>query len=61
LGPAVFEPLLGVADVARLLSCSTHSVYRLASRGQINGVRVGSAIRFTHASVRAFIAKGGAR
>lgn len=60
-GPPVFESLLGVADVARLLGCSTHSVYRLAARGKIRDVRIGSAIRFTPASVRAFIAQGGAK
>lgn len=60
-GSHVFEKLLGVADVARLLGCSTHSVYRLAARGKIHDVRVGTAIRFTPASVRAFIANGGAK
>ena len=60
--PVEADPQLVTIDqVAELLACSTDSVQRLVSDGQLEVVRVGRrAIRFDIAAIRNFIRSGGA-
>ena len=40
-------PLMSVKDMARLLACSTRTIYRLADRGAIPGpARIGGLLRW---------------
>lgn len=50
------EQLLSVDDVARVLSVSRRSVYRLVARGEISGpVQVGKCSRFPASEVQAYV------
>ena len=50
------EQLLSVDDVARALSVSRRSVYRLVARGEIRGpVQVGKCSRFLASEVQAYV------
>ena len=40
------EPLIGVAEVARLLNVSQDTVRRLARSGRLPAIRVGAQLRF---------------
>ena len=53
--------LLRVGDVARMLSCSERTVWRLLARQQLTTVRVGRAVRIPLAEVERFIGGEGAR
>jgi len=47
-----------VHDVASYLKCHSATVYRLLRKGEIQGFRVNSALRFRRADIDAFIAAG---
>lgn len=50
------QPLwLTAVEVARLLSLSRSTVYRLAEAGELRAVRVGSSVRFTRQAVDDFV------
>lgn len=64
MGNAVKMPptragLLAVDDVARLLACSTRSVYRLADAGKLpRPLRIGGMVRWSAAAIDAWLADG---
>jgi excisionase family DNA binding protein len=49
------EPLLRPPDVARLLACSTKTVYAWAASGFLPSVRFGRLVRFRAGEVRQFV------
>lgn len=51
--------ILTLRDVAAYLHCSTVTVYRLVSRGQFPGFRVGHLWRFDRAAVDRWIEERG--
>lgn len=55
------EPaLLTVRDIAKLLQVSIRQVWRLRSAGLLpKPIRIGSAVRWTSASIKEFIEQGG--
>jgi excisionase family DNA binding protein len=53
--------LLTVATVARELSISARSVWRLIGLGELQVVRIGRSVRVTRTSLADFIARGGCR
>ena len=51
--------LMTINDVARLLNCSTRTVYRLNDAGRIpRPVRLGSLIRWNRSEIEQWIANG---
>jgi len=57
--PKLPPRLLDVDDVAAILRCSTRSVYRLVSSGRVPPpCRFGSMMRWTPASIEAWVAEG---
>ena len=50
------EKVLTVIDVAKLLSLSPITVYRLAKKGEIPAMRVGRCWRFTTAAIEKWLA-----
>ncbi|MGE3110105.1 MAG: helix-turn-helix domain-containing protein [Phycisphaerales bacterium] len=59
--PSPSQRLLKLTEAADELSISARSAWRLVSRGDLQKVQVGRAVRVTRESIDAFIAKGGAR
>jgi len=63
-GRAQAEPMVGpvmvsVAEVARMLACSTRTVYRLVDAGRIpRPVRLGGMLRWVRGSFEQWIAQG---
>ena len=53
------EPLLTVPEVAKLLRCTSLTVYRMVARGEIASVRVGRLIRIPARVVEEMIATAG--
>jgi excisionase family DNA binding protein len=53
--PSQLEPLLVIADVARLLSVTTRTVYRLRAKGDLHAIRVGCRLRFEPDEIRSYI------
>jgi excisionase family DNA binding protein len=51
--------LVDVAEAARVLDCSRSHVRTLAEKGALRPVRLGRAVRFSAAELRAFIEHGG--
>jgi excisionase family DNA binding protein len=49
------EPLLRPSDVARLLACSSKTVYAWAASGYLPSVRLGRLVRFKAGDVRQFV------
>jgi excisionase family DNA binding protein len=49
------DALLSVKDLAERLNVSTQTVYKLATRGDIPSIRVGSVYRFSSANVESWI------
>ena len=49
--PVLGEPLLSIAEVARLLSLSAKSVHRLVARGSLPCYRIGRLVRFAPGDV----------
>ena len=57
--PGPRTALLDVHDVAELLACSVRHVHRLARAGRMPAaLRVGSLVRWSRASIRAWIEAG---
>src|SRR5687768_10815093 len=54
-GDGVIEPHYTTAQVASLLSVNPETVRRLAARGQLRFVRVGSELRFSEAAIRDYL------
>jgi excisionase family DNA binding protein len=52
--PSPLERLLSVREVARILSVSMATVYKLCSRGELANVRVLNALRIAPVAVVAF-------
>ena len=50
-GQALSEPLLSMAEVARLLKLSVKSVHRLVARGSLPCYRIGRLVRFAPGDV----------
>lgn len=55
------EPLWTVADVAQFLSLSRQWVYKHAELGTIPCIRLGAALRFQPAAIRAYVEQQAAR
>lgn len=53
--------LLKITEAADELSISVRSAWRLVTRGDLQKVQVGRAVRVTRESIDRFIANGGAR
>lgn len=51
----MIEPHYTTAEVAALLSVNPETVRRLASRGELRFVRVGSELRFSEAAIRDYL------
>jgi excisionase family DNA binding protein len=49
------EPLLRPSDVARLLACSSKTVYAWAASGYLPSVRLGRLVRFKAGDVSKFV------
>jgi excisionase family DNA binding protein len=49
------EPLLTLEQVAEVLQVSTKTVLRLIDRGELTGVKVGKAWRFTREDLQLYI------
>ncbi|MCZ6652649.1 MAG: helix-turn-helix domain-containing protein [Planctomycetota bacterium] len=57
---SVESTLLTVRDIAKLLQVSMRQVWRLRSAGLLpEPIRIGSAVRWTSASIQEFIEQGG--
>jgi excisionase family DNA binding protein len=52
------RPLMTVVDVAKLVRCSTLTVYRWERAGRLRGIRVGGLLRFKHEDVQRLIDEG---
>lgn len=50
------DTLLRITEVARRLAVSRTAVYRLINRGELETVRIGSAVRFSPATIEHYIA-----
>ena len=59
--PASIEPMLGIDDLAVLLSCSRRYVERMRSAGKVPkpDIHVGKCPRWKPATIRAWIDRGG--
>jgi len=58
-GPDVPPVMLTVEQVARMLNCSTRTVYRLNSAGRMpRPVRLGALVRWRRAAIEQWIAEG---
>lgn len=53
------EPMLRPSEVARLLACSSKTVYAWAASGSLPCVRLGRLVRFRAVDVRRFVEQGG--
>jgi excisionase family DNA binding protein len=51
----VIEPHYTTAQVAALLSVNPETVRRLAARGELRFVRVGSELRFSESAIRDYL------
>lgn len=56
--PASNKPLLSISEAARRLGCSTRSLRRYISLGQVRFVKIGNRPRFTEAEISAISEKG---
>jgi len=59
--PAGIEPMLGIDDLAALLSCSRRFVERMRSAGKVPkpDIKIGKCPRWKPATIRAWIERGG--
>ncbi|MGA2701531.1 MAG: helix-turn-helix domain-containing protein [Isosphaeraceae bacterium] len=59
--PAGIEPMLGIDDLAALLSCSRRLVERMRSAGKVPrpDIKIGKMPRWKAATIRAWIERGG--
>jgi excisionase family DNA binding protein len=58
-GPGVLPAMLTIDEVARLLSCSTRTVYRLNDAGRMpRPVRLGALVRWNRTEIEQWIADG---
>jgi predicted DNA-binding transcriptional regulator AlpA len=59
--PAGIEPMLGIDDLATLLSCSRRLVERMRSGGKVPkpDIQIGKCPRWKPATIRAWIERGG--
>lgn len=58
-GPGVLPAMLTIDQVARLLNCSTRTVYRLNDAGQMpRPVRLGALVRWNRSEIEQWIADG---
>ena len=51
------ECLLKVDDVAKKLNISVSSVYKYAESGEINSIKIGTALRFSEKSISEYVEK----
>jgi excisionase family DNA binding protein len=51
------EKLHKIGEVAEILGISTSFIYKLAERGDIDSIKIGSALRFTERNVSEYIEK----
>ena len=57
--PAQLAGMLNVGDVAKLLRCSTRTVYRLADSGRMpRPIKLGALVRWPREQVQGWIAEG---
>jgi excisionase family DNA binding protein len=49
--------LYNVSEVASMLGLSTSCVYKKAERGEIQSIKIGTALRFSECDVQTFIEK----
>lgn len=49
------------AEVAKLLACSTDTVLRLAQRGELHSIYVGTQRRYPESAIQAFIERNASR
>lgn len=58
-GPGVLPAMLTIDQVARLLNCSTRTVYRLNDAGHMpRPVRLGALVRWNRVEIEQWIADG---
>ena len=58
-GPGVLPAMLTIDQVARLLNCSTRTVYRLNDAGKMpRPVRLGALVRWNRSEIDQWIADG---
>ena len=59
--PAGIEPMLGIDDLAAILSCSRRHVERMRSGGKVPkpDIKIGRMSRWKAATIRAWIERGG--
>ncbi|QDU72616.1 helix-turn-helix transcriptional regulator [Mucisphaera calidilacus] len=58
-GPGVLPAMLTINQVARLLNCSTRTVYRLNDAGRMpRPVRLGALVRWNRGEIEQWIADG---
>jgi excisionase family DNA binding protein len=51
------EKLYNVSEAAEILNLSTSCIYKKAERGELEAVKIGSALRFSGENIRGFIEK----
>jgi excisionase family DNA binding protein len=51
------EKLYNVSEVAEMLGVSASFIYKKAESGQLEAVRIGSALRFSESGIQAFVEK----
>jgi excisionase family DNA binding protein len=49
--------LYNVSEVASMLGLSTSCVYKKAERGEIQSIKIGTALRFSESDIQNFIEK----
>jgi excisionase family DNA binding protein len=56
--PEALEPLLTIAEAARVLAVTPRTIYRLVERGGLTPTRAGSRLRFEPVELRRYVASG---
>lgn len=49
--------IYNVADVAKLLNLSKSCIYKKFEGGEIEGIKIGSSVRFTEENIKNFLTK----
>jgi excisionase family DNA binding protein len=55
VGERTTPKVLSTANTARLLDCSTRTLYRLIERGELTPVRLGRVLRFELDEIRRYL------
>jgi excisionase family DNA binding protein len=49
--------LYNVSEVAEMLGLSTSCIYKKAERGELAGIKIGTALRFSEKNIQVFLEK----